>query len=170
MTNAATSWHRSLMQRTVEELATSRGPSSLLLNTSSSPESAISDQLEVTGPKWNHPLLGVLLITMTLITIFGNTLVICAVIRERCLKSVTYYFIVSLAVADLIVGLFVMPLNSLNKMTNNFWFFGDVWLVVYGYIRLFNNFEALNLTQFSFDNIKGFVQLSQISLKLFYGL
>ena len=104
---------------------------SLLVNhtTYTSTSTAAIDLVE-DGPNWNHPLLGLLLITMTIITIFGNTLVICAVIRERCLKSVTYYFIVSLAVADLIVGLFVMPFNSLNKMTNNFWFFGDVWLVI----------------------------------------
>lgn len=89
-----------------------------------------ANQIE-TEPKWNHPLLGVVLITMTLITIFGNVLVIFAIIRERYLKSVTYYFIASLAVADLIVGLFVMPFNSLNKMTNNFWFFGDVWYEIY---------------------------------------
>lgn len=77
--------------------------------------------------KWNHPMLGVVLLSAILITIFGNTLVICAVIRERYLKSATNYYIVSLAVADLIVGLVVMPFNSLNKMTDDFWFFGDIW-------------------------------------------
>lgn len=78
-------------------------------------------------PNWNHPLLGLVLITMTLITIFGNGLVIFAVVRERHLKSATNYYIASLACADLIVGFAVMPFNSFNKMTDNFWFFGDLW-------------------------------------------
>lgn len=40
---------------------------------------------------------------------FGNLLVILAVYMERSLQSVTNYFIVSLAFADLFVGLVVMP-------------------------------------------------------------
>ena len=100
----------------------------VFLNGATRPGGDGGDNKPPQEPKWNHPLLGILLTTITLITIFGNLLVICAVIRERCLKSVTYYFIVSLAVADLIVGLVVMPFSSLNNvMTNNFWFFGDIW-------------------------------------------
>jgi hypothetical protein len=63
----------------------------------------------------------------SLVTIFGNCLVICAVVQERSLKSPTNYFIVSLAVADLLVGLVVMPFNGLNEMTDRFWFFGQIW-------------------------------------------
>lgn len=40
---------------------------------------------------------------------FGNLLVIMAVYNERSLQSVTNYFIVSLAFADLFVGIVVMP-------------------------------------------------------------
>ena len=77
-------------------------------------------------PEWNSPLLGLFLSAITLVTVFGNVLVICAVFKERNLKSVANYYIVSLAVADLIVGLIVMPISALNTVTNNYWFFGDI--------------------------------------------
>lgn len=50
---------------------------------------------------------------------FGNLLVILAVYRERSLQSVTNYFIVSLAFADLFVGLVVMPFAVYVLVSNN---------------------------------------------------
>jgi dopamine D2-like receptor len=44
------------------------------------------------------------------LTLLGNVLVILAVYRETSLHSATYYYIVSLAVADLCVGVIVIPL------------------------------------------------------------
>ena len=44
------------------------------------------------------------------LTLLGNILVILAVYRESSLHSATYYYIVSLAVADLCVGVIVIPL------------------------------------------------------------
>ncbi|XP_058797009.1 dopamine D2-like receptor isoform X2 [Phymastichus coffea] len=50
-----------------------------------------------------------ILVIVPCLTIFGNVLVIMAVRRERTLQTVTNYFIVSLAVADLLVAMVVMP-------------------------------------------------------------
>lgn len=47
--------------------------------------------------------------TFIVVTIIGNTLVILAVITTRRLKTVTNCFVMSLAIADLLVGIFVMP-------------------------------------------------------------
>lgn len=50
-----------------------------------------------------------LLVTIPFVTIFGNVLVILSVYRERTLQTVTNYFIVSLALADLLVAIGAMP-------------------------------------------------------------
>ncbi|UJR07541.1 hypothetical protein I4U23_011829 [Adineta vaga] len=51
-----------------------------------------------------------LLVFICFLTLLGNLLVILAVYRETTLHSATYYYIVSLAVADLCVGIIVIPL------------------------------------------------------------
>lgn len=49
------------------------------------------------------------LVVFPFLTLFGNVLVILSVYRERSLQSATNYFIVSLALADLLVAVLVMP-------------------------------------------------------------
>lgn len=49
------------------------------------------------------------LVLFPIFTLFGNVLVILSVYRERTLQSATNYFIVSLALADLLVAVVVMP-------------------------------------------------------------
>jgi len=51
-----------------------------------------------------------MLIVFPVLTVFGNVLVVVSVYREKTLQSVTNYFIVSLAVADIMVAVLVMPL------------------------------------------------------------
>ena len=50
-----------------------------------------------------------ILAIFSVLTVFGNVLVILSVYKERTLRNVTNYFIVSLAIADLFVALFCMP-------------------------------------------------------------
>lgn len=62
-------------------------------------------------------LLLALLILINLIVILGNILVILAVYATVKLRSVTNIFIVSLATADLLLGLFVLPYALLFQVS-----------------------------------------------------
>lgn len=50
------------------------------------------------------------LLVFPVLTVFGNVLVVMSVANEKSLRSVTNYFIVSLAIADIMVAILVMPL------------------------------------------------------------
>ncbi len=57
-------------------------------------------------------LFGCLLFSLSIFTVFGNLLVLYAIRTEKHLRTVSNLFILSLAVADLAVGLIVMPLSA----------------------------------------------------------
>ncbi|XP_012688081.2 histamine H1 receptor [Clupea harengus] len=77
--------------------------------------------------------LGVFLGSVSLLTVFMNILVLYAVRKERMLHTVGNLYIVSLSVADLIVGATVMPLN-LSYLLWDEWRLGravcQFWLVM----------------------------------------
>nr|XP_033814731.1 D(4) dopamine receptor isoform X1 [Geotrypetes seraphini]XP_033814732.1 D(4) dopamine receptor isoform X1 [Geotrypetes seraphini] len=60
-------------------------------------------------------------IPLIVIIILGNVLVCLSVLTERALKTATNYFIVSLAVADLLLAVLVLPLYVYSE------FLGGVW-------------------------------------------
>lgn len=62
---------------------------------------------------------------LIIITVFGNILVIMSVVQYPPLRSVPNIFIVSLAVADLMVAIGVLPLNVVYNVTG-VWLFGGV--------------------------------------------
>ncbi|XP_017875569.1 histamine H2 receptor-like isoform X1 [Ceratina calcarata] len=77
-------------------------------------------------PNWTDLVLAGLFTMLIIVTIVGNTLVIIAVITTRRLRSVTNCFVSSLAAADLLVGLAVMPPAVVLQLTGGTWELGEV--------------------------------------------
>ena len=69
----------------------------------------------------------IILLMFSVATVFGNVLVITAVFHESALHKVTNYMILSLAVADTIVGLVVMPFSAVQNAMHSYWIFGQDW-------------------------------------------
>ncbi|KAM9849345.1 5-hydroxytryptamine receptor 2B [Aulostomus maculatus] len=127
------------------------------------PLEANSSRPEASGAplKW-----AALLIVMVIIpTIGGNILVILAVSLERKLQNATNYFLMSLAVADLLVGLLVMPIALITVLFNSGWplpdFLCPIWLFL---DVLFSTASIMHLCAISLDRyiaIKKPIQHSQ---------
>ncbi|KAM6895595.1 dopamine receptor D4 related sequence [Xenentodon cancila] len=63
----------------------------------------------------------VLGIPLILVIILGNILVCLSVLTERSLKTATNYFIISLAVADLLLAVLVLPLYVYSEFLGGIW-------------------------------------------------
>ena len=68
----------------------------------------------------------ILTVFMMAVIIIGNILVIISIFSEFSLQCVQNWFVASLAVADLALGIFVMPF-SLAQEVMGYWVFGDLW-------------------------------------------
>ena len=64
-------------------------------------------------------ILGLALLFLSGLTAVGNGMVLHAIRTEKRLQSVSNMFIMSLAVADLIVGLIVMPISSFDFIADS---------------------------------------------------
>jgi hypothetical protein len=62
----------------------------------------------------------VFLILVIFVTAFGNLLVCLAIARERKLQNTTNYFLMSLAIADCLVAILVMPMGMITEVLGHF--------------------------------------------------
>uniref|UniRef100_A0AAV2IX35 5-hydroxytryptamine receptor 4 n=1 Tax=Knipowitschia caucasica TaxID=637954 RepID=A0AAV2IX35_KNICA len=75
-------------------------------------------------------ILTIFLTIIIVMTVFGNLLVMVALCKDRHLrKKKTNYFIVSLAFADLLVALVVMPFAAI-ELTTGEWRYGEIFCLV----------------------------------------
>ncbi|KAM8738417.1 muscarinic acetylcholine receptor M3 isoform 2-T3 [Acanthopagrus schlegelii] len=110
----------------------------------------------ILDPLGGHPMWQVVLIVLltgmlSLVTIIGNILVVVSFKVNRQLKTVNNYFLLSLAVADLIIGVISMNLYTAYLMMG-YWAMGtwacDLWLTI-DYVA--SNASVMNLLVISFD-------------------
>ncbi|XP_065146573.1 5-hydroxytryptamine receptor 7 [Paramisgurnus dabryanus] len=76
-------------------------------------------------------IIGIMLSTITAITVMGNTLVVIAVCVVKKLRQPSNYLLVSLAVADLSVAVVVMPFVIVTDLTGGVWLFGEVFCNIF---------------------------------------
>ncbi|XP_078087297.1 alpha-1A adrenergic receptor-like [Mustelus asterias] len=78
-------------------------------------------------------VLGLVLVLFILFALVGNILVILSVAFNRHLQTTTNYFIINLAIADLLLSTTVIPFSATLEITG-YWIFGrvfcDVWAAV----------------------------------------
>ncbi|XP_068133245.1 beta-2 adrenergic receptor [Hyperolius riggenbachi] len=70
--------------------------------------------------------MGILMSIIVLIIVLGNVLVISAIAKFQRLQTVTNYFVTSLACADLVMGLIVVPFGA-SVIIMGAWEFGNFW-------------------------------------------
>ncbi|KYN34595.1 Octopamine receptor beta-1R [Trachymyrmex septentrionalis] len=137
-----------------------------LNNTANLPSTFLLDTGQRNISKNHHDIEYVLLLTLKafimifiiLCALLGNLLVIVSVMRHRKLRVITNYFVVSLALADMLVALFAMTFNASVELFGR-WLFGyfmcDVWnsLDVF-----FSTVSILHLCCISVDRYYAIVQ------------
>ncbi|XP_075418788.1 alpha-2B adrenergic receptor [Tenrec ecaudatus] len=67
---------------------------------------------------------------LILFTVFGNALVILAVLTSRSLRAPQNLFLVSLAAADILVATLIIPFSLANELLG-YWYFWHTWCEVY---------------------------------------
>ncbi|KAF7221306.1 alpha-2A adrenergic receptor [Nothobranchius furzeri] len=75
-------------------------------------------------------MLTILVVMLIMLTVFGNVMVVIAVITSRALKAPQNLFLVSLACADILVSTLVMPFSLANELMG-YWYFGKVWCEIH---------------------------------------
>lgn len=139
------------------------------LSLSSNGTDVVHPRNQVDGP-WADVSLtilkGCILGWIIVMAVFGNLLVMVSVMRHRKLRIITNYFVVSLALADMLVAMFAMTFNASVQIYGK-WLFGsfmcDVWnsLDVY-----FSTSSILHLMCISVDRYYAIVKPLKYPIKM----
>ena len=90
-------------------------------------------------------------ILLMAVVIIGNSLVIVAIFFEYTLQCVQNWFVASLALSDLMIGIIIMPF-SLSQEVVGYWLFGAVWCQLHSALDvLLCTASILNLTLIALD-------------------
>ncbi|CAG9858733.1 unnamed protein product [Phyllotreta striolata] len=119
--------------------------------------------IENTHPDWLDLLLlivkGCVFSIIIIAAVLGNALVIISVHRHRKLRVITNYYVVSLAMADMLVALCAMTFNASVELTNGKWLFGYFMCDVYNSLDVyFSTASILHLCCISVDRYYAIVR------------
>lgn len=110
-------------------------------------------------------LLTILVGFLILITVFGNVMVVIAVITSRALRAPQNLFLVSLACADILVATLVMPFSLANELMV-YWYFGEVWCQIHLALDvLFCTSSIVHLCAISLDRYWSVSQAIEYNLR-----
>ncbi|XP_076018565.1 5-hydroxytryptamine (serotonin) receptor 2C, G protein-coupled-like 1 [Genypterus blacodes] len=105
---------------------------------------------EERGRRDNWPAL--LILVIIALTVGGNILVILAVSLEKKLQNATNFFLRSLAVADMLVGILVMPISLINILYDYAWPLPSALCPIWIYLDvLFSTASIMHLCAISLD-------------------
>ncbi|ESO96952.1 hypothetical protein LOTGIDRAFT_178224 [Lottia gigantea] len=111
-------------------------------------------------------LKGTAMVAIMFGAVFGNLLVITSVMKFERLRVITNYFIVSLAFADLLVAILVMPFNAFNEISEK-WLFGRVMCDIFNANDvLFSTASILHLCCISMDRYIAILHPLQYETKM----
>ncbi|XP_030287619.1 trace amine-associated receptor 13c-like [Sparus aurata] len=85
---------------------------------------------------WTNVGLYLLFFSGMLVTILGNSLVILSILHFKQLHNPTNVLILSLALADLLVGVILMPIRAIISI-HGCWYYGDTYCQIHASFDLF---------------------------------
>ena len=96
-------------------------------------------------------ILAIIMTAMMIVIVVGNILVVIATATENNLASVQNWFIASLAIADMLIGLVIMPFSLSNELMG-YWMFGRIWCDVHSALDvLCSTASIMNICLISLD-------------------
>ena len=100
-------------------------------NSGHTAETALSFWEAVPYPKSGYTQMTIIFLAffvtiIMILIVVGNLLVCIAITTEKSLKAVQNWFIVSLAISDLFLGIVIMPFSLSNELMGH-WIFGRLW-------------------------------------------
>ncbi|CAH1774782.1 unnamed protein product [Owenia fusiformis] len=109
-------------------------------------------------PLWQIITISILVGCLSIVTVVGNFIVVLSFVLERTIRQPTNFFIASLAVSDLLIGGFSMPLYTMYLLMGDVWPLGpvicDLWLCLDYSISLSSQYTVLAITIDRFCSVK----------------
>ncbi|XP_017037934.1 octopamine receptor beta-3R isoform X1 [Drosophila kikkawai] len=151
--------------------SSSESPFELLANTTGNATNIIIDPGQEPEESWLDMSLlllkGFIFSSIILAAVLGNALVIISVQRNRKLRVITNYFVVSLAMADMLVALCAMTFNASVELSGGKWMFGPFMCNVYNSLDVyFSTASILHLCCISVDRYYAIVRPLEYPLNM----